>query len=84
MSIFNPIRFLHPWISPDDQKIMQIIEFTEFSDTVWVVSPPARLALLNALQNNLTVSVVASLTFTRNKAPDNIVRLLLLVFNATN
>jgi hypothetical protein len=66
-------------MSPDDQKIMQLIEFTEFSDTVWVVSPPAREALLTALRNNVTVSVVASMTFTRSKAPDNIVRIMIVL-----
>lgn len=70
---FNQIRLRNSWISPEDQKLMQIIQFTDFSDELWSISPPARESLALALSRNDSINMYAYLTFTRQKPIQNAV-----------
>jgi len=63
----------HDWVSQDDQKIMQVIEFQPFSDTNWAISPPARADLYKALKTNTTdINLVVQLHFNRQRSVQNV------------
>lgn len=48
---FNRLRSEEPAITYDDYSILQWIEFDNFSDASWLISPPAREHLLKELED---------------------------------
>lgn len=69
--VFNQLRIAQPAITYDDYSILQWIEFDNFSDASWSISPPAKAHLLQELEDYVdgkpgshanTMSVVVSFT----------------------
>lgn len=73
-SLFSTLRLQEAAVTPDDYSILQWIEFDNFSDASWSISPPAKAHLLDELENaakdpsahQTTLSV--TLSFTRKFA----------------
>jgi len=65
---FSQLRAKDPAITYDDYAILQWIEFESFSDSSWLISPPAKAHLLEELKARTAVTLSFHLTFTRQVA----------------
>jgi hypothetical protein len=65
--MFNKLRLQEPAITYDDYSIIQWIEFENFSDASWIISPPAKHHLISDLETHPTTLSV-HITFTRTVA----------------
>jgi len=64
-ALFNKLRVDQPAITYDDYSLLQWIEFENFSDASWTISPPAKQHLLVDLAQHPQSTMSIHLTFTR-------------------
>ena len=66
--LFNELRLYQPAITYDDYNLIQWIEFENFSDAGWSISPPARQHLIQDLLSTHKTQLSVHVTFTRTAA----------------
>jgi hypothetical protein len=66
--LFNRLRQNETAITYDDYNILQWIEFENFSDASWLISPPAKEHLIKELQSGHLTTASVHVAFTRSFA----------------